>query len=398
MNISLFSTDNQLYQLCRDILADSLGSNFQLRMLTPSNSLPDSDLSIWDFLPNLSFPEGLQTKLDHKHLFLVQKKHLEILQERLGECGTAILLKPTSRAALSAFIEQHIADSAVVREGNGRLGALQADRDQMLQSLMLANLRLQEYDQDRTSFLTRAVHDFRTPLTAISGYCGLLLTEQLGPLTSEQKDVLERTLHSAKRLSRMATAMFELGVAHHREGVMPVLMPGDIRDCIDQALHELAHLIDEKHLAVSVDIEPCPEEICFDSNQIEQVFLNLLDNACRFTPKYGVIEIRAYPFFWERRLHALRQDDVVDRRKTNAATANSLRVDLSDSGPGIPPEHLDKLFEEYTSYSGGQDRSGAGLGLAICKMILNRHLGRIWAEGKPNGAVFSFVLPFRRAD
>ena len=87
-----------------------------------------------------------------------------------------------------------------------------------------------------------------------------------------------------------------------------------------------------------------------------------------------------------------------DRRTTDLHTPNSFRVDIRDSGPGISTEHLDSIFEEYTSYSGGHDRSGGGLGLAICKLILSRHQGRIWAESSSDGAVFSFVLPFRLTD
>jgi len=60
----------------------------------------------------------------------------------------------------------------------------------------------------------------------------------------------------------------------------------------------------------------------------------------------------------------------------------------------VPFEHLEKIFEEYTSYAGGQDRSGGGLGLAICKFILNLHQGQVWAESGADGSTFSFVLPF----
>jgi K+-sensing histidine kinase KdpD len=65
---------------------------------------------------------------------------------------------------------------------------------------------------------------------------------------------------------------------------------------------------------------------------------------------------------------------------------------------GIPGPHTEKIFEEYTSYAGAQDRSGAGLGLAICKMVINRHQGHIWAENTSDGALFSFVLPLRRSE
>jgi signal transduction histidine kinase len=125
----------------------------------------------------------------------------------------------------------------------------------------------------------------------------------------------------------------------------------------------------------------------------------LLDNACKFTPRNGTIEIRGYPFFWERRT-CLGASLVPskDRRVKQVKTPNSLRVDIRDSGPGIPAAHLGKIFEESTSYSGGQDRSGGGLGLAICRMILQQHRGKIWAESHAAGAVFSFVLPVQPID
>jgi signal transduction histidine kinase len=115
-------------------------------------------------------------------------------------------LKPVTRACLSAFLGFA---ASTFHDRISAAHSLRADRDEMLQCL------LQEYDQDRTNFLARAVHDFRAPLTATSGYCGLLLSEALGPLTDDQKEVLRRMQHSTKRLSRMASAMFELSVGRH---------------------------------------------------------------------------------------------------------------------------------------------------------------------------------------
>jgi two-component system clock-associated histidine kinase SasA len=124
------------------------------------------------------------------------------------------------------------------------------------------------------------------------------------------------------------------------------------------------------------------------------VLINLLDNACKFTPKYGSIEVRGYPFFWERRAKLKTAISNGERRTSRLQAPNAFRVDICDSGPGVPPENLEKIFEEYTSYSGGQDRSGGGLGLAICKFILNSHEGQVWAESAERGSTFSFVLPF----
>ena len=132
-----------------------------------------------------------------------------------------------------------------------------------------------------------------------------------------------------------------------------------------------------------------------EPGQIEQVLVNLLDNACRFTPKRGSIEIRGYPFFWDRRTMLLSPMSRTERRYEDCQSPNSYRMDIRGSGPPIPREHLERIFEEYTSYAGGQDRSGGGLGLAICRMIITAHEGRVWAENTEQGPRFSFVLPIR---
>ena len=174
------------------------------------------------------------------------------------------------------------------------------------------------------------------------------------------------------------------------------LEKGDIRDCVSQALHELAIALEDKRISVAVNIDPA-DELYFERVQMEQTIVNLLDNACKFTPRAGSIEIRGYPFFWERRAgQPASLDRSLDRRVRQLELPNSFRVDIRDSGPGIPPAHIEKVFEEYTTYSGGHDRSGGGLGLAICRMILHQHRGRVWAESDPAGAVFSFVLPLRQ--
>jgi NtrC-family two-component system sensor histidine kinase KinB len=272
---------------------------------------------------------------------------------------------------------------------------LRADRDEILQCLIQTNLKLQEYDQDRTTFLARAVHDFRAPLTALSGYCGLLLSEPLGPLTESQREVLGRMQHSATRLSRMASAMFQLSVGRHVK-TRPDLQPGDIRACLDQALHEITPFADEKSISIAPALEPSGEGLYFETGQLEQVLINILDNACKFTPKTGAIEIRGYPYFWERRGVLSLVPAAAERRVRSVHEPNSYRIDISDSGAPIPDQHLSRIFEEYTSYAGGRDRSGGGLGLAICKMIVTQHDGRVWAENRASGPCFSIVLPMRR--
>jgi signal transduction histidine kinase len=311
----------------------------------------------------------------------------------LGSAEANILLKPITRASLSAFLGMAV---SAFQERLGTATSLRADRDEILQCLIQSNLKLQEYDQDRTNFLARAVHDFRAPLTATCGYCGLLLSEALGPVNEDQKEVLRRMQHSVKRLSRMASAMFELSVGRQVKRKLD-LREADIQECIEQALHEVNPFVDGKRLTITVDLEPPPAPLYIEAGQIEQVVVNLLDNACKFTPRGGEINLRGYPFFWERR--SFRDFSVYesDRRHRNSRFANAYRIDIQDSGPEIPWEHLDNIFEEYTSYGGGQDRSGGGLGLAICRMIVTSHEGRVWGENTDQGPRFSFVIPLHSA-
>ena len=390
MHIQLISTDKTLYQLCRETLVGFRGNDWSLNVDPVPGGDTSADLFIWDCDSDVPLPRQLDFEQEHRNIFLASRKKMTSLLERLPMAAMAILLKPVNKATLRAFLEHAAARHEIHHSSD--VNSLRTDRDEILQCLLHANLKLQEYDQDRTNFLARAVHDFRAPLTAIDGYCGLMLAQQLGPISEQQHEVLERMQHSIKRLSRMATAMFQLSVGRQVEK-RPNLQRGDIEACINQALHEIAPFSEAKQIHLSLQITPAPPGLFFDREQIEQVLINLLDNACKFTPKYGSIEVRGYPFFWERRVRLETAISNGERRTAGIRAPNSFRIDIRDSGPGVPFENLDKIFEEYTSYYGGQDRSGGGLGLAICKFILNLHQGGVWAESGENGSTFSFVLP-----
>jgi len=388
LNVVLVSNDETLIQFCREILFEYFGTEWKLETGPAGSMTSPAGPCLWDIAPgDLSLPYDLRSAELHKHWFIVHRNDLEALHQALGRLDLNVLLKPVTRATMQTFLR------GIAQQQDER-NDFRDERDEMLQFLIQANLRLQEYEQQRSNFLARSVHDFHSPLTAISGYCGLLLEEALGPLTQEQSDVLGRMQRSAARLSRIANAMFNLSVPHNLPTPEPKVEEADIRDCVDQALHELCLLIEEKDINISMDIEPPPEGLRFEKSQIEQALVNLLDNACKFTPRNGRIEIKGYPFFWDRRTgQPAPLDQKCDRRTKQVRIVNSFRVDIRDSGPGIPVSDLDRLFQEYSSYSGGRDRSGGGLGLAICRMILQRHQGCIWAESNSTGAVFSFVLP-----
>lgn len=394
MTMRVVSTDQSLIALCRDVLrelADNTGGPG--RRPQPGHAVGRSEICLWDYDPaNADFLfEGFEAQ---RTFYLVLPPQLDSLLRAVPSAEGNVLLKPVTRAVLQAFV-----GSVVPRRDSAKaeVGTLRANRDELLQRLLHANLRLQEYDQQRTNFIARAVHDFRAPLTALSGFCGLLATGQLGTLNHQQKEALHRMEHSAKRITRMASAMFELSVGPKVNRKLD-LQEGDIRERIKQALHEIMPLAREKQISLYADdLLPSTQPLFFEPSQIEQVLLNLLDNACKFTHRDGAIEVMGYPYFWERRFLS-GSGGATERRTESVREPNSYRIDIRDTGPGIPPDRLSHIFEEYTSYSGPQDRTGGGLGLAICRLIMSRHEGHIWADSHSNGAMFSFVIPYRRAE
>lgn len=385
MTILLSSGDTRVFELCRHTL-QSMGEA-DLKLIWGSSEHPVvADLTIWD-VDERPAPVPLSGEsLSQQNIFLMSRGQTTLFRDA-AESAATILLKPLTEGPLRVCIEQ------ALNRKRGTPHHLDTNAKSLLQFTLEAIVKLQEYDQGRTNFIARAVHDFRAPLTALKGYCGLLLDQQLGPLRAGEAEVLIRMRHSVERLSRMAEDMFQLAVGS-RCDPKPNLQEVDVSACVHQAVHEVRPFIDAKQLQLTVETDELSRPARVDPAQIEQVLINILDNASKFTPRAGSISIKEYPFFWERRWTKAAAPGSLDRRRADAYVPNACRIDIRDSGPSIPPNQLPKIFEEYISFKGGQDRSGAGLGLAICKLIISRHQGRIWAESNGHGNLFSIVIPF----
>jgi signal transduction histidine kinase len=406
MKICVLSKGLQLFNSCRravqelapaplgELKANSREAEIDVVLSNPNEVPPfDADLLVWDVddIKRENCSNGIfAASPTQDQVFVIGRRRAEefLLNLPLG-AGNA-LLKPVSESSLRSFVEQA---ATRARSRQASVKAPDADRPDLLHYLLTANLRLQAYDQERTNFLARAVHDFRAPLMAASGYCGLLLEGALGPINSDQLESLTRMQHSLRKLTRMASAMLQLSVGKQVKKKLD-LKPSAIETCIHHSVNEIAPLAAEKKISVTLKLSPPESPLFLDPQQIEQVLTNLLENACRFTPKGGQIEVRAYPASVFRS-HGSAGANAIGTH-TEQDGSNAYRVDISDTGAGIATEHLEAVFEEYTSYSGSQDRSGGGLGLAICKMILTEHGGQVWAENHAAGARLSFVLPLRR--
>jgi two-component system, OmpR family, sensor histidine kinase KdpD len=348
--------------------------------------IPDASLYIWDCEPNCEIPSEILGKEDTQHLLLVDSRNLEAF-DFYSSSSVAIMLKPATAFTLRAFVELAL-KSWSLRKDASEVNTLRRDRDALLQYVLDVNLKLQEYDQERSDFLARALHDLRTPLTALQGYCGLLAQGKLGAVNSRQQELLERMSYSTSRLGRLASGALDLLLQGRLERP-PKLHARDISECVDRALHDVYPFLQDKDIQVVIEIDPPQRTFFFEAEQIEQLLVNLLENSCRFTPRRGVIEIHGYSVYWNR-------DRKVEQAWSEGRELfpNAYRIDILDNGTGVPEHLVDRVFDEYASYSGSLSRSGGGLGLAICKLIATAHHGSIWATARKNGGHFSVILPF----
>ena len=227
--------------------------------------------------------------------------------------------------------------------------------------------------ETKSQFISIAAHQLRTPLSATKWIFRMLLDGDVGQVTDEQKDLLQKGYDSNERIIGLVGDM--LSVARIEEGRFGYEFSAvDIEDLIRRALTTYEVKAQEKKIKISLDL---PEEklkpIKMDPSKIELAVSNLIDNALKYTPENGTINI------------TLKKDG-----------DDYVKVSVKDSGVGIPKDQIERLFHKFFRGSNviKMQTEGTGLGLFITKNIIIRHGGRIWVETEEgNGTTFNFTLP-----
>ncbi|MGC2171870.1 MAG: HAMP domain-containing sensor histidine kinase [Candidatus Sulfotelmatobacter sp.] len=248
--------------------------------------------------------------------------------------------------------------------------------------------------QRTTNALGSAAHDLKTPLAILNGYVELLQSEKLGPLNTRQREVLGDMQSNGKRLEQFIQDFLTYS-ALETGGLKMHFEAGNINDCLSDVCRLWSARFHEKGLALYFLANDKLPVFPFDSPKLERVISNLLENAFKFVPQGGTVWLHAEPYMWERRA-ADQPASSGERRRQPTAQPNSVKVSVADTGPGIPAEFQQEVFDDFFRPPGNENHEGMGLGLAIVRRMVHGMGGKIWVESDPGaGCKFSFLIPFK---
>ncbi len=311
-------------------------------------------------LPYPQLPgKPLDELLDNPPLLALVRRALHDARDKDALVSQEIKARPASSD--KDIICQALA-TALVSQQEATHGAVIVLRD---------TTRQKELDEAKSNFISVLSHELRTPLTTIRGYIELILSGGAGDVTAGQQGFLNTALDRAQDLDHLINSLLEFA---QLESGKAQLQLGDVelQKLVYKVLSQIEPLADQNAITLQAHISPGLEPLYADGQQLEQVLLNLLDNAIKFTPKEGQVTVSV----------SQRDSEVL--------------VCVSDTGSGVPAAERERIFERFYQVDNSTTRAhgGTGLGLAICKHIVEAHQGRLWVQDNDDvGSRFSFTIP-----
>jgi signal transduction histidine kinase len=296
-----------------------------------------------------------------------EKQHIPI-EEAVSQPALVELLKSDSGEKESAEIslpggQTYLATaSSILAEGQS-VGRVCILRDVT---------RFKELDTLKSEFVATVSHDLRSPLTLMRGYATML--EMVGELNQQQQGYVRKIIAGVENMSRLVNNLLDLGRIEIGVGLQVETIP--ILDIIERVVSALQLEANQKKITLTVETpDDLPRLIEADQALLHQAIYNLVENAIKYTPEGGKVLVRSY------------------------STDGKITFEIQDTGIGIPPEELPRLFEKF--YRGKQREAraqhGTGLGLAIVRSIAERHGGRVWVNSQlGKGSAFFLQIPLRQ--
>ena len=278
----------------------------------------------------------------------------------------------SARVMISSIVEgealslqgvmQILDETTQVRKYSHALEQKSQELEAASKSLKAANKRLQELDRLKDEFVSTVSHELRTPLTSIRAFSQILHTNLKLP-EQRRKEFLTIIISETERLTRLINDVLDL--AKIESGRMEWNnIPFDLGSLIQDAASTVSQLFNEKQIKLNIQLPEHKVIAIIDRDRMQQVLINLLSNAAKFCDETG-------------------SEVIIELTRQNRVA----RIAVSDNGPGIPKDELETIFEKFHQVE-DQDsaqRQGTGLGLTICRGIVEHHHGKLWAENIPDG-------------
>lgn len=252
------------------------------------------------------------------------------------------------------------------------------------EELLRSYKELKKLDAAKDTFISVSSHELRTPMTVIKGYTDMLLSESFGKLTDQQKDFLNRIQNNISGLLVLTKDILDISKleAGHTEFNFETIA---VQSWLENICAEHQKEFTEKQAILELQTGPEIKQATLktDPKELRRVIDNILNNAYRFTPSKGQTTLKA--------------DKIT--KIVNNLPLNYLRIEITDTGPGIPKSDLQRIFEKFVQLENFLQKSynGTGLGLAIARKIVEGLGGEIWAESElGHGAKFIFLIPFTK--
>jgi signal transduction histidine kinase len=264
-------------------------------------------------------------------------------------------------------------DAAGDAAAGGDLARMSGSLEVARQEVARLRETLADEIREREQLLSVVSHELRTPVTVIRGYNNLLLSGQAGLLEADQRDFLEQSNRSCERLNRFITDLLTACGETKGNGLVS-LQRASLEVLLFEVIAYLRPLLDERELSIELHLDPDAIWAHFDATRVEQVVTNLLSNAIRYSKPGTAVAVRT--------------------RSIAAANHRFVELAVVDTGPGVATEDQMRIFEPYVRAADADSSGGLGLGLAICKRIVDAHGGTICVRDEPGwGSRFCFTLP-----
>ncbi|MDZ7599591.1 MAG: ATP-binding protein [Desulfobacterales bacterium] len=280
-----------------------------------------------------------------------------------------------------------------LRDRNAKLEKVVAELTRAREDLIAAKQSAEMASRTKSEFLANMSHELRTPLNHIIGFTELVLSGDFGRLSAEQEEFLKDVLGSGHHLLSLINDVLDL--AKVEAGKMELaLAPVRIRELLENSLVMVKEKALKHQLQLKADVDGLPEEVLVDERKLKQVVYNLLSNAVKFTPQGGQVRLEA-------RIQAGSELDGCPVTVAGNGHGQWLSVWVADTGIGLAPEDLARVFSPFEQVEGSASRKyqGTGLGLSLTRQMVALHGGAIWAEsaGTGQGSTFRFAIPLAEA-